>query len=279
MNLLSINVWLDIVFPLVWKIIGVGLAFHFLMSWVTGRAQKSFLQGKWPEHDSRAPAMPKFLHAQHMFMMIILAITGMYIRFPWFAEGRSFMRGLHYFAMIVVTVNLVWRIWYAFFSKERDWQEFAIRKKDAVTLIGVAKFYAYLSNNKPHVAKYNVMQKGTYLFFLILMFAQAFTGFALLPQGIFFGISPRDVLIGWWAGPLFGSVATGAWVMRTVHYFINWIFIVVTSIHVYLSATIDIPITMDFFGIKELQVVPNAHGHHDEPAKPAPVVPATSSDL
>jgi Ni/Fe-hydrogenase 1 B-type cytochrome subunit len=271
MDLLKINIWLDVLFPLIWGVIGVGLAFHFIMSIVTGRFHKSFIEGIWPEHEERAPALPKFLHAQHMFMMIILAITGMAIRFPTFS--RPWMRGLHYFAMTVVIVNLVVRVWYAFFAKERDWQEFAIRKKDAVTLIGVAKFYAYLSNKKPHVAKYNVMQKGTYLMFFALMIVQAFTGLALLTMRIpLIGMSPRDMLVGWWLGALVGSTDLAGWYMRTIHYIINWVFILVTTIHVYLSATIDIPVTMDFFGIKELQVKP--HGHAPEPA-PQPITVST----
>ncbi len=268
--LLQINVWLDVFFSLLWAVVAVALLFHFALSILTGRARKSFIEGKWPEHDERAPALPKFMHAQHVSMMIILAVTGMYIRFPWFNGGRPIMRDLHYFAMIVVTLNLVWRLWYAFYSKKKDWREFTIGRKDAASLIGVAKFYAYLSNNKPHVAKYNVMQKGTYLLFLTLMVVQAFTGFALLTQRFIFGASPQDLLVGWWLGALVNSTALAGWIMRTVHYTINWLFIIITTVHVYLSATIDIPVTMDFFGIKELQVVPSGHGHSIEPEESTP---------
>jgi Ni,Fe-hydrogenase I cytochrome b subunit len=271
--LLQINVFLDVFFSLLWGVTALGLVFHFVLSILTGRARKSFIEGKWPEHEERAPALPKVMHAQHMFMMILLAVTGMYIRFPWFNGGRTVMRDLHYFAMIVVTVNLIWRVWYAFGSKNADWREFAIDRKDAASLVGVAKFYAYLSNNKPHVAKYNVMQKGTYLLFLTLMCVQAFTGFALLTQR-FMGVSPQDVLIGWWLGALVGSTALAGWIMRTVHYTINWLFIVITTVHVYLSATIDVPVTMDFFGIKPLTVVP-AHGHSVEPEEAAPSAAAS----
>lgn len=281
MDLLKLNIWLDVLFPLIWQAIGVGLVIHFIFAIITGRARKSFIEGKWPEHDEVPPPLPKLLHATHMFMMIILAITGMYIRFPASMPfgARPVMTSLHYFAMVVVTVNLVWRFWYAFFSKARDWKEFRIQKKDAVTLVGVAKFYAYLSNNKPHVAKYNVMQKGTYLVFAALMLAQAFTGFSLLTKPAIMGIGLRDILIGWWLGPLLGSVALAAWWMRTIHYIINWMFIIVTSIHVYLSATIDIPCTLDFFGLKKMEIKPGAHGHGipAEPAKPV-VVPAAGTE-
>ncbi len=276
MDLLRFNIWLDVAFPLIWEATAIFLAIHFALSIVTGRAKKTFIEGKWPQHDSAPPPLPKFLHAQHMFMMVILAVTGMYIRFPWFANGRPVMRGLHYFAMIVVSVTLFWRIWYAFYSKNRDWKEFRIQKKDAVTLGGVLKYYGYLSNNKPHVAKYNVAQKGSYMLFLVMMVVQMLTGFALLNQPWpVVSVSPRDVLVGWWLGGVVGSTELAGWYARTVHYILTWGFIIMVTVHVYLSATVDIPCTLDFFGLKKLPVKP----HAPEPAptpEPIGVVPASS---
>jgi Ni/Fe-hydrogenase 1 B-type cytochrome subunit len=277
-DFLNAMVWIDAIMFRLWAFIGIALVVHFIFSIITGRAKKSFIDGIWPEHDSAPPALPKFMHAQHMFMMILLALSGMWIHFPASSPfPKVSMQWLHYFAMIVVSANLIWRVWYAFFSKTNaDWKEFRIQKKDAVTLIGVAAFYAYLSNNKPHVAKYNVMQKGTYLMFLLLMFAQMFTGFALLGSETalkisLFGMTPQDLLLGWNLGLIFHSISVaGAWT-RVIHYVINWLFIIVTSIHVYLSATIDIPVTMDFFGLKKLQVKPHGHGHADEHGVPEPI--------
>jgi Ni,Fe-hydrogenase I cytochrome b subunit len=269
-------VWLDAIFFRLWALVAIFLVVHFALAIVTGRARKSFIEGKWPEHDSVPPPLPKFLHAQHMFMMILLALTGMWIHLPASSPfPKAAMQWVHYFAMIVVTVNLFWRIWYAFWSKNADWKEFRIQKKDAVTLGGVLKYYGYLSNNKPHVAKYNVAQKGSYMFFLVLMFLQAFTGFALLGSETslkiaIFGATPQDLLIGWNLGALLGSTSlAGAWV-RVGHYVINWLFIIMTTVHVYLSATIDVPVTLDFFGLKKLQIKPHAaHGHDEEPSEPA----------
>lgn len=274
MDLLRLNIWLDLVFPLMWYGVILFLVIHFILAIITGRARKSFIEGKWPEHDSVPPPLPKFLHATHMFMMIILAVTGLYIRFPASmpVSSRPMMTSLHYFAMIVVTVNLFWRIWYAFFSKNRDWKEFRIQKKDAVTLGGVLKYYGYMSNNKPHVAKYNVAQKGSYIFFLALMFAQVFTGFSLVVKPF----DLRFLLIGWWLGPLVGSVALAAWWMRTIHFVINWLFIIMTTVHVYLSATIDVPCTLDFFGLKKMEIKPGAHGHDMPAEQPKPVVVPTA---
>lgn len=260
MNLLSFNVWLDTVFSLLYIVVLLFLVFHFTMGIVKGRARAKFIEHKWPEHDHVPPPLPKVLHATHMTSMVILGFTGMYIRFPFFDGGRTAMRYTHYVFMILVTIVLFWRIWYAFYSKARDWREFAVGRKDMQSALGVLAYYGYFSNKKPHVAKYNVMQKLSYQLFLIMMILQMFTGFALLTQGIFFGASPRDVLVGWWLGSLLGSTDLAGWYARTFHYILNWGFIIMTTVHVYLSATEDVPCTLDFFGIKPM-IIPEGHGH------------------
>jgi Ni/Fe-hydrogenase 1 B-type cytochrome subunit len=262
MNLTELNVWMDIAFTALYVVVIVALTIHFLFDIITGRFKKKWVDGEWPEHEHVIPAMPKVIHFIHMICIILLAISGMYIRFPFFEGGRIAMRYIHYVAMIIVTITLFWRLWYAFFSKAKDWREFAVGRKDMGSLIAVAKFYAYLSNYKPHIAKYNVMQKLVYNVFLYLMFAQAFTGFALVVTPFIFGYSPRDLLVGWWLGALLGSTDLAGWWMRMAHYIINWLFIIMVTAHFYLSLTVDIPCSLDFFGIRKLQVK-EGH-HHDE---------------
>lgn len=262
MGLLEINVWLDVVFVALYLFVVAFLIFHFALFVIKGRFRKSFIEGNWPEHDSRPPRTPKVLHFTHMVSMIILGVTGMYLRFPFFNGGRGFMRGTHYVFMILVTIVLIWRIWYAFYSKTNaDWREFAIGRKDLKSAIGVLAYYGYFSDNKPHVAKYNVLQKMSYNLFLYMMFAQAFTGFSLVRNNLILGTSPRDWLIGWWLGAWVGSPALALWIMRMIHYVLNWLFIIMSTVHLYLAFSVDIPCALDFFGIKELTVVEGSHGH------------------
>ncbi|MDF1541818.1 MAG: cytochrome b/b6 domain-containing protein [Anaerosomatales bacterium] len=264
-SLTQLNIWLDVVFTSLYAVVLVALVIHFLGSIPKGRFRKKFILKKWPEHDHAPGTQPKLLHHTHMLMMIVLAISGLYIRFPFFDGGRMAMRYIHYFAMIVVTINLIWRLWYAFFSKQRDWREFAITKEDAKSALGVILYYSYISNSKPHTSsKYNVMQKFSYQFFLVLMLLQAYTGFALVFTPIFWGYSPRDILVGWWLGVFVGSTDLAGWYARTAHYVINWLFIIMTTIHVYLSATEDVPVTLDFFFVKDLEIK-GGHGHAPEP--------------
>jgi len=264
-SLTQLNIWLDVAFTSLYAVVLVALVIHFLGSIPKGRFRKKFILKKWPEHDHAPGTQPKLLHHTHMLMMIVLAISGLYIRFPFFDGGRTAMRYIHYFAMIVVTINLIWRLWYAFFSKQRDWREFAITKDDAKSALGVILYYSYISNSKPHTSsKYNVMQKFSYQFFLVLMLMQVYTGFALVFTPIFWGYSPRDILVGWWLGVFVGSTDLAGWYARTAHYVINWLFIIMTTVHVYLSATEDVPVTLDFFFVKDLEIK-GGHGHAPEP--------------
>ncbi len=274
MSLVQINVWLDIVFVALYIFVLLFLIFHFTLFVTTGRFKKAFVEGHWPEHDERPPATPKLLHAVHMISMIILGFTGMYLRFPFFFGARTAMRNTHYVFMIIVSVALLWRVWYAFWSKNADWDAFAIRKKDLQSALGVLAYYGYFSNNKPHVAKYNVLQKMSYFLFLLMMFAQMITGFALVRYAILFGLSPRDVIIGWWSG-FIGGPAMALWYARMVHYILNWLFIIMTTVHLYLAATVDVPCALDFFGIKEMQTVEGGHGHDETPAAESHPVPQT----
>ena len=191
------------------------------------------------------------------------------------AYSRTAMRNLHYIFMVIVIVVLVWRVWYAFYSKTNaDWREFAIGRKDLGSTLGVLAYYGYFSNNKPHVAKYNVLQKMSYSLFLVMMVVQAITGLALLKFTIpFIGMTPTQLIVGWNLGAIVGSTALALWQVRTLHYIINWLFIIMTTVHLYLAASVDVPCALDFFGVTELQVEPDAHGHgHAE-------TPATMPEL
>jgi Ni/Fe-hydrogenase 1 B-type cytochrome subunit len=268
--LTTINVWLDIVFTGLYAFLLVALLFHFFLYVKTGRFNRSFIQGIWAEHDTRPPAAPKVLHFVHMISMIILGASGMYLRFPYFYGGRTFMRDTHYVFMVIVIVVLIWRILYAFFSKTNaDWREFAIGKKDLQSTLGVLAFYGYFSNDKPHVAKYNVLQKLSYNMFLYMMILQAITGLALLKWNVpFINVTVSQAMIGWNIGVLVGSASFALWIVRTVHYVLNWAFILMTTIHLYLAGHVDAPVVLDFFGVQELQLV-EGHGHDDVPATPA----------
>ena len=77
------------------------------------------------------------------------------------------------------SLNLIWRLWYAFCSRQRDYREFAVTKRDITTAPKVILYYIFVKPSKPHLGKYNVMQKGTYILFVPLLIVQAITGLHL----------------------------------------------------------------------------------------------------
>jgi Ni,Fe-hydrogenase I cytochrome b subunit len=273
--LTQLNVWIDVIFTTLYVVIVVALSGHFLGNVLTGRAKRRFIGWEWPHHEGPpVPALPKFLHFQHVAAMIALAISGMYIRFPFFSGGRTAMRWVHYVAMTIVVFNLFTRLWYAFGSTRRDYREFAITKRDITTAPKVILYYIFVKPSKPHLGKYNVMQKMTYIIFVPLLFAQAFTGLCLITVRIpGLGLSPREALVGW-LGAILGSTDMAGWWMRTTHYLISWLFIILTTIHVYLSVTEDFPAFMDFFGLSFLKPQDDSHptneSHRDENDGPGP---------
>lgn len=246
----DVNISLDAIFFTLYPIVALALGVHFFFNIITGRAYRRFVKWEWPHHTASIPFTPKFLHFQHVAMMFLLGFSGMYIRFPFFDGGRSPMRWVHYFAMVVVTINLFWRLWYAFSSRQRDYREFAITGRDIRALFAVVGYYIFVRKTKPHLGKYNIMQKSVYIMFAPMLMLQALTGFSLLTVPLpFIGFTPRELLVGWWLGPLVGGTAlAGAWA-RLAHYLLNWLFIVFTTIHIYLSITEDGAAFLRFFGL------------------------------
>jgi len=255
MGLTQLNVWLDVVFTSLYAVVLIALSGHFIGNILTGRAKRRFgKEWAWPHHDSHPPFLPKFLHFMHVSSMIMLAVTGLLIRFPQF--NRTPMRWAHYLFMWIVIVNLIWRLWYAFASRQRDYREFAITSRDITTAPKVVLYYIFIKPSKPHLGKYNVMQKGTYILFVPLLILQAITGLMLwrLPLP-FVGASFYS-----FAASVIG--AEGIFWVRTTHYIINWLFIILTTVHVYLSVTEDFPAFLDFFGMGALDK--RSAGAHDE---------------
>jgi Ni/Fe-hydrogenase 1 B-type cytochrome subunit len=249
--IVPVNIWLDQIFFSIYPVMLVALGLHFLGNVLSGRAYRRFVKWEWPDHEVKARGLPKFLHFQHLLCIGLLVLSGLYIRFPFFDNGRDAMRVVHYVAMTIVVLNLIFRLWYAFGSKSRDYREFAITRRDITTMPKVVAYYLFLRSSKPHLGKYNVMQKTTYILFVPMLFVQAFTGLALLEfvKLPYIGQTPSYLLVGWWLGPWVDGVAAAVAWARIAHYFVNWLFIVFVTIHVYLSVTEDFAAFLDFFGL------------------------------
>ncbi|MHB0976194.1 MAG: cytochrome b/b6 domain-containing protein [Candidatus Aquicultorales bacterium] len=252
---------------------------HLSGNILTGRAKARFIEWNWP-HPHDVAFATRFMHLVHVMGMITLGLSGLYIRFP-FAGDRNLAKFLHYGAMFIVTANFVARVWYAFFSTQRDYKEFTLGKKDLRVMIPSLMYYAFIKPGYKHVAKYGPMQKFTYgYFFFGAMIFQILSGFYL-----FFAYQLGDI------NPLltFGlGVANARQLVRLVHYSLNWLLIIFTFVHAYLSVMEDFPaFLMFFFGYRTPKTIEQMahgdhghgheeHGHEEAPAPAQPEVAVTS---
>lgn len=184
------------------------------------------------------PWPARIMHYIHLISMVLLALSGFYIHYPFYEGGMNLMRMIHFIAMYVVLVNLVVRIYWAFFGQSRDWRTFVYEKSNRGQFLPIIKYYLFLQKEHPVTGKYNTLQKSTYNFWFVLLVLQAITGFAMYwPTAPFFETLNAAV----------GTVQT----MRLIHFLVMWVFIVTTAIHVYLSLAEEISqFFLMFFGVE-----------------------------
>jgi Ni/Fe-hydrogenase 1 B-type cytochrome subunit len=171
--------------------------------------------------------------------MLILGFTGFYIHNPFFNWNMQQARTLHFIFMYVVLWNLVARVYWAFFGKGtdltkthdafgRDSKNFMVQEMNKGKFLETVKYYLFLRKTHPATAKFNTLQKGTYNFWALLLLVQGYTGFAI--YGPFMNLGFFE----------FGTGLVGGLMnMRMIHYFIMWVFIITSMIHIYLATAED----------------------------------------
>ena len=181
------------------------------------------------------------LHWSHLLCMALLVFTGFYIDAPFTFPGMTMgaAQSIHFACMYLVLVVLAARVYWAFYGKgsttargsrvvERDFRNFARQDANRGQLIETVKYYLFIRGTHPRTAKFNTLQKGTYLFWAALLLLQAYTGFAIY--------GPTYEVPFFAAGT---ALVGGLGAMRVIHYLIMWVFIVTTMVHVYLSVAED----------------------------------------
>lgn len=194
------------------------------------------------------PLPDRVCHWIHLACMVVLAFTGFFIHFPFGGLGMDLMRDLHFVAMWLIIINLAIRLVLLFTLKTAnvkgtrevagDWVNFIPQPENRHQFWETIKYYLFLRKTHPISGKYNPLQKLAYVAMQLLLVLQAITGFAIYGK----------------TDQLFGSLTTmvgGLMIMREAHYFIMWAFILITMIHVYLSAAEDVEALPLMFAGKE----------------------------
>lgn len=171
-------------------------------------------------------------HWINLISMVALAFSGFYIHYPFFAGFMGIARGMHFFFMFVLIINLTFRIVAAFFVKDAvmlgtrqqdtDIKNWLPQKANSHQAWPWVKYYLFMKKDHPLGAKYGVLQKVAYLATVPLTFFMAYTGFCIWGPTMDWGIFSST----WIGGPMN---------MRILHYFMMWVFLIFTAIHAYLA--------------------------------------------
>ncbi len=173
------------------------------------------------------------MHWVNLLCMLAFIVSGIYIHYPFVNGFMGLARSLHILAVWVVLINLALRIIMAFTVRDvvdattgevaADIHTFLPQKTNRGQLFPWIAYYLFMRKNKPVTAKYGNLQKIAYDLVPVMILAAAFTGFSIWT--VTYNLWPFSWAVSTW----------GLMNLRTAHYFIMWIIVVFTMIHVYLA--------------------------------------------
>lgn len=178
------------------------------------------------------------MHWAHLLAFFALIATGLQIHAHtnWFGALGA-IRQVHFIGMYVFVLTTIVRIYWAFFGsgtaalgglqRHRDWRHFGLTMADIRALPSWVAYYLFLRRARPHVTKYNPLQKLTYVvLFPLGILVMALTGFSMF--------APTAGAMLWYTN-LLGGLNT----VRLVHYLAMWVLIMFFMIHLYLVVVED----------------------------------------
>jgi Ni/Fe-hydrogenase b-type cytochrome subunit len=173
------------------------------------------------------------MHWLHLLAFFVLIATGLAIHAHSNALGTiGFVRQLHFVVMYVFVLTTISRVYWAFagtgsaaggqLRKTGDWRFFGLAWSDIKAFPQWIAYYLFLRKTKPHLVKYNPLQKLTYLIlFPVGILVMALSGFAMF--------APTAPAMAWFAN-IFGGLNG----VRLMHFWTMWLLIVFFMIHLYL---------------------------------------------
>lgn len=179
------------------------------------------------------PTAFRVTHWINLVCMALLILTGFLIHFPFWGAVMGVARGLHVFCGMVLLANCVVRIIMAFLLNSaptggtrnmvKDYKTWLPQADNRHQLVSWVKYYLFIKKDHPLSAKLGVPQKLSYLAVAVLILIMAYTGFCLwVPTSSWTFFAAGTSLVG------------GMMSMRIIHYFMMFVFICFSMIHIYL---------------------------------------------
>lgn len=182
-------------------------------------------------------------HWINLVCMFALIITGFCIHFPFWPFFMGIARSVHIFCGFVLFINCVVRVILAFFLKAspyggsrqmmKDYKMWLPQKDNRHQALAWITYYLFLKKDHPLGGKLGVPQKISYLCVPILIIIMFYTGLCLWGPTMNIGICAAGV-----------NLVGGAMSMRIIHYFLMYVFICFTALHVYLANVEGVAPTM-----------------------------------
>jgi Ni/Fe-hydrogenase 1 B-type cytochrome subunit len=173
-------------------------------------------------------------HWINLISMIILIFSGFYIHYPFVPGLMGICRGAHILFGCILVINVIVRVVLAFFVKSAptggthevvtDYKTWAPQKDNRHQGLQWIKYYLFAKKTHPLSAKLGVPQKISYLCIPILIIIMGFTGLCL--WDVTNVIAPFSMFV---------DLVGGLMVVRIIHYYLMWVFILFICLHVYLA--------------------------------------------
>jgi len=180
----------------------------------------------------------RFYHWINALVILALIVTGFYIADPLAVQSSreashrftmGWVKTIHFIAAYLFFFNFLFRIYWGFVgNKYADWKNFIpTSKKYFKGMWQVLKMDILMLRGKEHMAVgHNEVAGFTYFVTFILFLVQCLTGFGLYAEMSDFWFAKLWA----WVPSLFG----GEILLRQVHHWAMWFFILFTIVHVYL---------------------------------------------
>jgi len=180
----------------------------------------------------------RIYHWLNALVIVVLIITGIYIGNPLALNSHNdassqftmgWMRMIHFIAAYLFLFNFLFRIYWGFVgNKYADWKNFIpTNAKYIREMWQVLKLDILMLKGKEHLSiGHNAMAGLSYFVIFIAFLIQCLTGF-----GLYSSMSDSFIANAFsWVRVLTG----GDIVLRQIHHWAMWVFIVFTIVHVYL---------------------------------------------
>lgn len=178
----------------------------------------------------------RIYHWINLISIVALSITGWYIHKPYATGNMNTMRNWHFIFMYVFSINLMLRVYYAFFGKNGDWRKYLQQNFSKRVITATMRHYLKYEHF-PSDIKDRILQNSSYVGVVLLFGIQIVTGIMLY--------YPESQTLA----PVMAALG-GQSYLRTQHFFFMWIFLAFTVIHFYMAISEDWDEVKNmFFGI------------------------------